>query len=407
MARILLGVTGGIAAYKTPELVRLLRKAGHDVDVVMTEAAARLVSPGALAVVSGRPVLRSMWDGLETGAIDHVERAAAADAVVVAPATADLLARAAAGRASDLLSACLLVARAPILFAPAMNTRMWEHPFTRRNVATLSALSHVRWIGPAEGDLACGWEGPGRMADPAAIVAAVAALFRRDLAGRRLLVTAGPTHEPIDPVRFLGNRSSGRMGQAIAEAAARRGASVTLVRGPVDLPLPSGVECIPVRTAREMRAAVLARWRRVDAVVMAAAVSDYRPARPSDSKLKREADALDLRLEANPDILAEMGRRRGRAARPLLVGFCVETDDLGRRAREKLAAKRCDVIVANLADESLGLATAKAEIHRAGRRAPPTTVAGPKAEVADAILDRIAPSLATVAERKPAARPRR
>ena len=198
MGNVLLGVCGGIAAYKAPELARLLAKAGHVVDVVLTESAAKLVSPTALAAVTRRPVRSSMWEGTADGRMDHIDLAANADAVVIAPATADLLARAAAGRAADLLSACLLVTRAPVLLAPAMNSRMWEHPFTRRNADALSSLPNVRWVGPENGDLACGWTGPGRMADPATIVAALARLGRRDLEGRSLLVTAGPTHEPLD-----------------------------------------------------------------------------------------------------------------------------------------------------------------------------------------------------------------
>ena len=393
MARVLLGVSGGIAAYKAPELARLLRKAGHTVDVVLTEAATRLVSPAALAAVTGRPVHRSMWDGLESGTMDHIALAAEAEAVVVAPATADLLARAAAGRASDLLAACLLVTRAPILFAPAMNTRMWEHPFTRRNVGTLSALPNVRWVGPESGELACGWEGPGRMADPATIAAAVERLWTRDLAGRRLLVTAGPTHEPLDPVRFLGNRSSGRMGQALAEAAARRGACVTLLRGPVALPPPAaGVELVPFETALELRRELLARWKKVDALLMTAAVADYRPRNFSTDKLKRGAEDVGLALVPNPDLLAELGHKRGAGRQPLLVGFCVETRNLAAAAKAKLAAKRCDWVVANLAREALGLETTKVEVHRAKGR-PLGPFEGPKPAVADALLDVLAPSL--------------
>ena len=265
MGKVVLGVCGGIAAYKAPELARLLGKAGHVVDVVLTESAAKLVSAIALAAVARRPVRSSMWEGVGDGRMDHIGLAADADAFVIAPATADLLARAATGRAADLLSACLLVTRAPILLAPAMNSRMWEHPFTRRNVEILSSLPNVHWVGPERGELACGWEGPGRMADPDKIVAALARLGRRDLEGRSFLVTAGPTREPLDPVRYLGNRSSGRMGQAVAEGAARRGAKVTLVRGPVDLPRPAaGVALVEVTTAAEMRREVLARWRAGD-----------------------------------------------------------------------------------------------------------------------------------------------
>lgn len=393
MAKVLLGVSGGIAAYKAPELARLLRKAGHTVEVVLTEAAARLVSPAALAAVTGRPVRTSMWEGLESGAIDHIALAAQADAVVVAPATADLLARAAAGRASDLLSACLLVTRAPVLLAPAMNTRMWEHPFTRRNAAALSALPNVRWVGPESGELACGWEGPGRMAEPAAIAAAVERLWKRDLDGRRVLVTAGPTYEPLDPVRFLGNRSSGRMGQALAEAAARRGARVTLLRGPTALPAPAaGVELVPFETALDLRRELLARWRKCDALLMAAAVADYRPRVFSTEKLRRGAEDVSLALAPNPDLLAELGRRRGASRKPVLVGFCVETRDLAAAAKAKLASKRCDWIVANLARDAIGLETTRVEVHRAKGK-PLGPFEGSKSAVADALLDALAPLL--------------
>jgi phosphopantothenoylcysteine decarboxylase/phosphopantothenate--cysteine ligase len=393
MAKVLLGVCGGIAAYKAPELARLLVKAGHQVDVVLTEAATKLVAPLALAAVTGRPVHTSMWEGLETGRMDHIGLAAAAELVVVAPATADLLARAAAGRASDLLSACLLVVRAPVLLAPAMNTRMWEHPLTRRNVALLSALPNVHWVGPEAGELACGWEGVGRMSDPPAIVAALARLGRNDWAGRTVLVTAGPTHEPLDPVRFLGNRSSGRMGQEVAEAAARRGAQVVLVRGPTALPPPrGGVTLVEVTTALQMRGEVLARWRKADAVLMAAAVADYRARRIAPDKLKRTEAAQTVELEANPDILAELGKRRGEGKSPALVGFCVETTNLQTAARAKLAAKRCDLIVANLAADAMGLPTARVEVHRRQGK-PLGPFAGPKAEVAERILDAVLPLL--------------
>lgn len=393
MAKVLLGVCGGIAAYKAPELARLLRKAGHAVDVVLTEAATRLVAPAALAAVTGRPVRVSMWEGLESGTMDHITLAAEAEAIVVAPATADLLARAAAGRASDLLSACLLVTRAPVLLAPAMNSRMWDHPFTRRNAAVLSELPNVRWVGPESGELACGWEGPGRMSEPAAIAAAVERLWKRDLDGRRLLVTAGPTYEPLDPVRFLGNRSSGRMGQALAEAAARRGARVTLLRGPSALPAPAaGVELVPFETALDLRRELLARWRQCDAVLMAAAVADYRPRTFSTEKLKRGVGDVSLALAPNPDLLAELGRRRGASRTPLLVGFCVETRHLAAAARAKLRAKRCDWIVANLARDALGLETTKVEVHRA-RGKPLGPFEGSKSAVAGALLDALAPLL--------------
>lgn len=406
MAKILLGVSGGIAAYKAPETARALVRGGHEVHAVLTEAAQRLVAPAALAAVTGRRVYLSMWEGVEDGRMDHIGLAAEADAVVVAPATADLLARAAAGRAADLLSASLLVTRAPVLLAPAMNTNMWEHPFTRRNVAALAALPNVHWVGPERGELACGREGMGRMSDPAEIARELERILgrRHDLEGISILVTAGPTWEPIDPVRFVGNRSSGRMGQAIAEAAAERGAKTVLVRGPTALPPPAkGVVLVEVVTAAEMRKAVLARWRKVDAVVMAAAVSDYRPSVIAGAKIKRTAAELKLDLAVNPDILAEMGRLRGSARRPALIGFCVETGaaDLSRAARAKLVAKRCDAVVANLAQDSLGGETGRIEIHRRSGR-PDGPLEGTKTALAREILDRlVVPILSTPRKGRP------
>jgi phosphopantothenoylcysteine decarboxylase/phosphopantothenate--cysteine ligase len=353
--RILVVVSGGIAAYKAPELVRALRKDGHDVRCVLTRAAEQFVAPLALQTLSGRRVRTSLFDPAEEGEIDHIALADWAEAVVVAPATADLLARMAHGLADDLATTLLLATRATVLVAPAMNVNMWSHPATRANVETLRGRG-VRFVGPDAGFLACGWEGEGRMSDPAAIAAAVGlALGPRSLEGRRVLVTAGGTREAIDPVRAITNRSSGKMGFAIAAEAARRGAAVTLVAGPCAQPTPAGVERVDVESALEMRDAVLSRAADADLVVKAAAVADFRPSARADRKIKKEALAADaaptLELVRNPDILAEISSREGplgasRGAR-IVVGFAAESENLVEAARRKLERKGCDLIVAN------------------------------------------------------------
>ncbi len=350
--RIVLGVTGGIAAYKTPELVRQLVKAGAEVRCLMTRAAAEFVTARALETVSGHRVLASVFDDSPAAGIDHIRLADEADLFLVAPCTAHTLARLALGLADDLVSTVALATRAPILVAPAMNVNMWEHATTQAHAEALRARG-VRFVGPATGELACGWVGAGRMAEPADLVAAaMSVLGAGPLAGRRVLVTAGPTHEPVDPVRFLGNRSSGKMGYAIAEVARDLGAIVTLVSGPVALVAPAGVELVRIQMARELEAALEARWRDTDVLVMAAAVADFRPVEAADQKLDRRAGTPTLVLAANPDILAGIGRHRreeGRA-RPLLVGFAAETrggEALVDRARQKLSDKGCDVVVAN------------------------------------------------------------
>lgn len=354
--RVLLVVSGGIAAYKTPELVRALRAVGHDVRCVLTRAAAQFVAPLSLQTVSGRSVRTELFDAAQEGEIDHIALADWAELVIVAPATADLLARMAHGLADDLASTVLLATRAPVLAAPAMNVNMWNHPATRANQATLAARG-VRFVGPDAGSLACGWEGEGRMSDPGAIVeAASLALGSATLARERVLVTAGGTREAIDPVRALTNRSSGKMGFAIAAAAARRGAEVVLVAGPCSLATPAGVRRIDVESALEMRDAVLAELREATLVVKAAAVADFRPARAAERKIKKDELAEDagltLELVRNPDILAEVCRRKsepvaGRAGERIVVGFAAESDDLVAAARRKLARKGCDLIVAN------------------------------------------------------------
>jgi phosphopantothenoylcysteine decarboxylase/phosphopantothenate--cysteine ligase len=396
---VVLGVTGGISAYKAAELCRLLRKAGAEVRVVMTRAATRFITPLTMQTLSGHPVARKLFDLGEEAQIGHIKLADEADAVVVAPATADSIARFAAGMADDLLAAVLLATRAPVLLAPAMNVNMWENPLTRANLARLVEAG-VATVGPDAGELACGWIGAGRLVDPSEIVAALDRLLasRASLAGRTVVVTAGPTHEPIDDVRFLGNRSSGKMGFAIAAAAARRGARVTLVAGPVALATPPGVTRVDVESALEMQRALTEATTSADVVVMAAAVADFRPASRAAGKLsRRENPPAAVPLAANPDLLAELGRTR-RGARPLLVGFAAEVvggEDLLDRARAKLAEKKCDVIAANdVAAPGLGFGSdrnALTLVFADGRAVP--LGASSKAALAEALWDQLAPSL--------------
>jgi phosphopantothenoylcysteine decarboxylase/phosphopantothenate--cysteine ligase len=343
--RILLGVSGGIAAYKSADLVRRLRDAGAEVRVVMTEGAAHFITATTLQALSGHPVRTSLWDAAAEAAMGHIELARWATRVLVAPATADVIARLAQGRADDLLSTLCLATEAPLAVAPAMNRVMWANPATQANVATLRQR-HVAVFGPAAGGQACGETGEGRMREPLELVADLAdALGSRRLAGRRVLVSAGPTFEDIDPVRFLGNRSSGRMGFAVAEAAARAGADVTLVAGPVKLASPPGVTRIDVRSAAQLREAVLAALPGQDAYVGAAAVADYRPAEIAGQKIKKGAGSMQLMLERTADVLAEVATH---AQRPRCVmGFAAETNDVEAYARGKLAAKKLDAIAAN------------------------------------------------------------
>lgn len=340
--RILLGVTGGIAAYKAAYLCRLLQERGATVQVVMTPAATRFVGPDTFSALTGRPVPSDVFE--QTDTVLHVRLAREADAAVIAPATANVIAKLANGLADDLLTSTLLEFRGPLVVAPAMHSGMHDAPATRRNLALLGDAG-VRLVGPVVGALAAGDEGMGRMAEPEEIAEALeAALGGGDLAGRRVLVTAGPTYEPVDAVRFVGNRSSGRMGYAIAEEARRRGAGVILVSGPTQLADPPGVEVRRVGTAAEMREAVLTAFEDVDAVVKAAAVSDYRPTDPAPRKLKKEQGPPEIRLEPTPDILAELGAGKGDR---ILVGFAAETDDLEAAGRRKLEEKSLDLVVVN------------------------------------------------------------
>jgi phosphopantothenoylcysteine decarboxylase / phosphopantothenate---cysteine ligase len=356
---VVLGVTGGIAAYKAAELCRLLAKAGAEVRVILTDAATQFITPLTMQTLSGHPVGRQLFDLTEESQIGHIRLADEADLIIIAPATADAIARLAAGMANDLLAAVVLASHAPVLLAPAMNVNMWENPITQSNLARLLGSDgggRFATVGPDRGPLACGWVGQGRLIEPAEILLAAEQQIARtrDLEGRHVVVTAGPTREPIDDVRFLGNRSSGKMGFAIAAAAVARGARVTLIAGPVALPTPVGVASrIDVETAETMGRALAGATAAADVVVMTAAVADFRPSAPVAGKLSRRAlgdgQALAVALAPNPDLLAELGRNR-RAAFPVLVGFAAEAGGgagLVARAREKLAEKRCDLIVAN------------------------------------------------------------
>lgn len=346
--RILLMISGGIAAYKAPELVRALRRAGHEVRCAMTSEAERFVSPLSLQAVSSLQVRRDLFDPAEEGEIDHIRLADWADLVLIAPATANLLAKMAHGLADDLVTAVLLATRAPLLVAPAMNVNMWSHPATQANLEILRERG-VHFIGPDAGELACGWEGLGRMSDPEKIArAAEGLLVPKTLVGERVVVTAGGTAEPLDAVRALTNRSSGKMGFAIAEEAARRGAEVVLVAGVTSVATPLGVRRIDVRTALEMREAVLAELEAATVVVKAAAVADFRPREVSARKIKKESlgdgEGIHLELVRNPDILAEISARKGSRT---IIGFAAESHDVIEAARRKLARKGCDLIVAN------------------------------------------------------------
>lgn len=342
--RILLGVSGGIAAYKSAELVRGLRAAGVEVRVVMTAGARRFITPLTLQALSGQPVRTELFDAEAEAGMGHIELARWADAVLVAPASADLLARLAQGRADDLLATLCLATRAPLLLAPAMNQAMWSHPATVANVRLLAGRG-ARLLGPEAGEQACGETGPGRMREPQDLIADLAGSFEPgSLAGCRVLVTAGPTREAIDPVRFVSNRSSGRMGYAVAAAAREAGARVTLISGPVALDSPPGIERVRVESAEEMRAAVQAHLSGCDIFIGAAAVADYRPAQAAAQKLKKRNATLSLDLVRNPDILAEVACAH---PRPFTVGFAAETEDLDANARTKRMQKSLDMIAAN------------------------------------------------------------
>lgn len=393
--RIVVGLGGGIAAFKAVQLVRELMRRGAEVRVVMTEAATHFVGPITFAGLTGKPAVTDLWAEDYAGEV-HVELGDWADAVVVAPATMNLMARAATGQANDALLATLACARGELFFAPAMHQRMWNHPATRANAQTLTERGAML-IGPVSGPLANGEIGEGRMAEPEDIAEAVESHLGHsdDLAGSRILITAGPTHEDLDPVRFLGNRSSGRMGYAIAQKALRRGAEVTLVSGPVELAAPAGADLVAVRSARQMHEAVMARFEAHDVVIMAAAVADYRPSVQEAQKIKKGGD-LSLQLVRNPDILADVGAKR--VGRPkVLVGFALETEHLERSARDKLERKAADLIVANEAEAGLGGHTNRVTfVDGKGSTEFPEM---PKHALADQILDRIRALLGTQTRR--------
>jgi phosphopantothenoylcysteine decarboxylase/phosphopantothenate--cysteine ligase len=349
--RVVVGVAGGIAAYKAAELCRTLAQRGFSVQVVMTEAAARFVQPLTFAALTGRKVITSLFSSESSeetlsSAVEHIGVAQENDLLVVAPATADTLAKFAHGIADDFLSTLYLAFAGPVVLAPAMNTNMWQHAATRANVETLCARGHTI-VEPGDGFLACGMIGPGRLADPERIADAISEQLhnQRDLCGETVLITAGPTQEPLDPVRFISNRSSGKMGYALAEAAAERGARVILISGPVHLPAPRGAALVPVKTADEMRARVFERLPGATIVIKAAAVADFHLSTVPQQKIKKTAARLSLELDPTPDILAELGRDKKDW---LLIGFAAETENLEREARRKLETKNCDMIVANL-----------------------------------------------------------
>jgi phosphopantothenoylcysteine decarboxylase/phosphopantothenate--cysteine ligase len=345
---IALGVCGGIGAYKAVEVVRGLQKRGHDVVAIMTASATRFVGPLTFEAITRRPVITDQFAPGSNADIEHIALASSIDLLLIAPATANILAKLANGIADDFLSTMYTATRAAVLVAPSMNTNMFSHPAVRKNLDTLVARG-VRFVEPGEGYLACGWIGKGRLAEPEEIVAAAEAVLRPagPLRGRRMIVTAGPTYEDVDPVRFIGNRSSGRMGFAIAAEAAQRGAHVTLVAGPTPIDPPAAVDVVRVRRAAEMHTAVMERAAAADAVIMAAAVADYTPERVADQKVRKGADTVTLVLTRTPDILADLGARRGDEARPVLVGFAAETEEVLARGRAKLREKRADFIVAN------------------------------------------------------------
>jgi phosphopantothenoylcysteine decarboxylase / phosphopantothenate---cysteine ligase len=397
--KIALGVTGGVAAYKAAELVRRLQQEKLDVQVVMTRSAQEFITPLTFAALTGKKVITEMFgaDGAETAnvesAIEHIAVAQRIDLLLVAPATSDILAHFAQGIARDFLSTLYLATKAPVVVAPAMNVNMWEHPATQENLQKLRARG-VHVVDPDEGYLACGMTGAGRLAATDAIVEKVREVLglRRDLEGQTIVVTAGPTREDLDPVRFLTNRSSGKMGYALAEAAVRRGAHVVLVSGPTDLAIPETVDWVPVRSTEEMRRAVREHSSDANIVIMAAAVADFRPAAAQSQKLKRGDGGLTLELEPTPDILAELSRELvQQAGRRVLVGFAAETERLAENARGKLARKGADMIVANdVTQDGAGFDTDTNIVTlflRDGRELPLPKLT--KFEVANRILDRV------------------
>jgi phosphopantothenoylcysteine decarboxylase/phosphopantothenate--cysteine ligase len=395
---VALGVGGGIAAYKAAELARALMERGFSVQVLMTRSAEEFVRPLTFAALTGRKVITNLFSSNSAedtlaSSIEHIRVAQENQILVIAPATADLLAKLAHGLADDFLTTTYLAFTGPVVLAPAMNTNMWNHPATQENLRILRSRGHVI-IEPDEGILACGMVGPGRLADPEIIAQQVAEVAenrggaRQDLEGETVLITAGPTQEPLDPVRYLSNRSSGKMGYALAEAAAARGARVVLVSGPVALSAPKNIELIPVQTAVEMRKAVMDRLEQATVIIKAAAVADYHRTNPPQQKVKKTATRLSLELDPTPDILAEAGRRKGDR---LLIGFAAETENLIEEARRKLESKNCDMVVANLvAQQGIGFESDENEVTlvlRTGETIPVQRAS--KSVIAHRILDQM------------------
>jgi phosphopantothenoylcysteine decarboxylase/phosphopantothenate--cysteine ligase len=385
--KIILGVGGGIAAYKSAELARMLMQQGHEVQAVMTAAAEEFVRPLTFAALTGRKVLTNLF-AIES-AIEHISVAQEHELLAIAPATADLMAKMAHGLADDFLTTLCLAFTGPVVVAPAMNVNMWQHAATQANLETLRRRGY-RIVEPGGGYLACGMTGPGRLAELEEIVAAIEseAHQRHDLEGETVLITAGPTQEPLDPVRYLTNRSSGKMGYALAEAAAARGAKVVLISGPVHLAPPRGVEVIPVRTAVEMRAKVMENLGPAHIVIKAAAVADFHLSKVPEQKVKKTAARLSLELDPTPDILAELGRKKDDR---LLIGFAAETQNLAQEARRKLESKNCDMVVGNLVGGSdVGFESDQNEailVLRTGETIPLARAS--KREIADRIFDQV------------------
>jgi phosphopantothenoylcysteine decarboxylase / phosphopantothenate---cysteine ligase len=386
--RILLGITGGVAAYKAAELTRLLMKAGADVRVAMTEAATRFVGTATMQALSGQPVWTDLWDARVNDAMGHIELSRDRELILVAPASADFMAKLAHGLADDLLSTLCVARRCPLMVAPAMNVEMWQNAATARNAETLRA-DGVQIVGPASGGQACGEMGMGRMTEPADILADLQFFFQpKPLEGKRVIVTAGPTEEPVDPVRVITNTSSGKMGYAVARAAREAGADVTLISGPVSLPTPAGVARVDVRTAREMFEAVKKGAKNADVFISVAAVADYRVKNPASQKIKKANGHLSLELEENPDILAWVAAL---PTPPFCVGFAAESENLAQNARAKLASKKLPLIVGNLAQEALGRDDSAITLYDSDGEHP--LGRGPKLDLARKLLEHVAGKL--------------
>ena len=399
--KIILGVCGGIAVYKAVELLRLLTKSGADVHVIMTRAAQEFVTPLTFQTLSSNPVHTELFNLIAEREIGHISLADRADLFVIAPATANVIGKIAGGVADDILTTTVMATKAPVLFAPAMNVNMYTNPIYQENEQKLRRLGYL-FEEPVSGSLACGWEGMGKLASPEAIFeAAVAALSEKDLTGRSILITAGPTREEIDPVRYISNHSSGKMGYALARAARRRGAQVVLISGPTALTIPDGVTGVHVTSAAEMRDEVMARVAECDVIIKAAAVADYRPSERNSTKIKKKSDSVVIELVKNPDILAELGGlNSGSESRPFLVGFAAETDGLAENAAKKLREKHLDMIVANdvsQADAGFNVDTNRALLmFRDGSSSECALMS--KDQLAGAILDHV---VAGIAARRP------